>query len=756
MESVRIILEDVRAGRLVQARQLAERKLAADPNNGVLLSLKVHVAHAQKDRAAALAAAEPAVRECNKHTLRLFLIPILLEYKAGLLLNAAFERVNRLNPQDHEVTEAWIECALQLGSLESAQKALMAAMRSAPNPRSACYQACLVMALNFFEQNSIAVPTNERLSTAPARGKAGSPSKAGPGTALFPTLAQRMLAKFLPVESVQECYAGALVHRMSSPAALTQFLLENLQFVSGSLDLELLLLGALEEQQDFSKILERGAEVIKTIDSLQIWEILNRAAANLKLTESAVQIVYKRGAQTLNETLAELDWAYSDEKLVACWQRLQTKPGAFPLLNRHVTKGNIHLLEVGSDIGSAVNVAKFQNALGLSVDTPGLLNHYHEYVAHTKAIEKDYLFGTDALLIAVTSTLRSNEQFCRERALCMLEYAVEHDPSHFQVKLLLIAVYKSLGLHAPAAKLFKELDIKNIQLEGLAGLLTTRIATLAPQQSRQLMAVLDFHQREMPNFGFYSAYALSNDALTQFYGLFVLGRKLQYSLGTALLAAEKFQLARFVRGSTDISELLAVNPDQLVDNRDFTSGFNDGKGPIFAARLPSMSLGPVPDAVYAELMRNKELFVTRRRHALFSRDPAPETSFELQPCESLTPIEAWSLKVVEAISTGGSADIAVPDAPTSSLDWQFFHWAYTIIDTVKIAQLLKFDGIDGAALKKMVRTHVSKHQQASAAHEQQILKFLTSEKVLGSPAKLARVVKQQHLDLLKQVADELK
>ena len=128
MESVRIILEDVRAGRLVQARQLAERKLAADPNNGVLLSLKVHVAHAQKDRAAALAAAEPAVRECNKHTLRLFLIPILLEYKAGLLLNAAFERVNRLNPQDHEVTEAWIECALQLGSLESAQKALMAAL----------------------------------------------------------------------------------------------------------------------------------------------------------------------------------------------------------------------------------------------------------------------------------------------------------------------------------------------------------------------------------------------------------------------------------------------------------------------------------------------------------------------------------------------------------------------------------------------------------------------------------------------------
>lgn len=705
MDSVRAILHAVQNGNYELAYRTARREATADPASDVYLALTVYTAGLLNDGPTVRAVARDACAHASAKTVKMFLAPTLVRFFEADTLMQAFVRANRLAPLDAELAQGWLEAALQLGDLPAAQKALMALLRNAKEPRAACFQACLVMAL---------APENK----------------------VFPLLANRMLEKHLPVTSSEECYVVALARRMLQTQQMVDYLLrDGRQWLAGTLELQLLLLSGLLATENYAEVFRYAEERLSVINSYNYFEALNTAAVRLQKVDDARSVIARFSG--FNARLAEVDLAQKagldvDAQVAAYWTQFSTKASTFKFLRPFVSESNIAIFDAATSLPALVNANKLRHFVGQQLQVSDLLKIYEEHASEKPAEKTDYFIGTDLLLLASRLILEENAAYARERAAAMLEKALKLDPLNFEVKTQLVCLYRSLNCFSLALKLYTQLSIQHIQQDTLGHLLYTRVSTTAPQQLKNIENKLESNRRNAEKFGLYSQTALSTAAYTKFEGIFQLGVKLTRNVGAPLLDLEKIRAARLLRGTPQVTQLRMLPDDLsiLEDVRDFSAVQN------------LCPVGPVPARDYVTIQRAKELGVLEKR--ALGLDDA------VAACTELTDIEKWSVQALDALSSDPAlpADSVTPPLATKplALDWYLYHWCYTVLDTIKLARTL---GADWSSLREAVTSTTAVALQGLKEYETALHNAIE----YGDKKAFAKQVVQEHRRSLALIKD---
>lgn len=731
MDSVRVILQAVNDNNYELAQETVDTEVSKSPTSDVYLSLKVYVASERNDRQQALEAAERAVLVCSKKTLEMFLLPVLMEYDAKSLLAAAFIRVNRQAPLDYEICEAWLETSLLVGDLSSAQKALMAMLRSSKKHRSICFQFCFIMALD----NS--------------------------NPKLFPILAMRLLEKHLPAQTPQECYAVAMVHKKTSMEKLVQYLTNSDVFdnyVSGTLDLQLLLLEGLIETKRWNELMEFTQLQLKRIDSYNYWQALNKACVEVGKPEISTEFASQ--FSSTNSLLSQVDLASktgSKQDLAAAitqfWAQKGSKSSTYKYLKPFITQAGIDPMKLScSGLSEKINQAKLASHAGSPLKVEELIKIYEDHQDEVPEEKTDYFIGTDALIMAAQSLIReSNVDSNRELAVIVLEGSLTADPHNFYVRLLLILLYRSLGSYDRASEHFKSLNIRNIQFDTLGYLLSTRIASTAPESAK---IVLNKHRTtygRAPQFGIYSMASLTDNSFTQFEGIYQLGLKLRLSLSRNLEVLENLKSARTLRGELNFSELNGINESGGQDIRDFdVVSFDDGGASV----VPHLMVGPKQGYEYVKLQKQKEILLQKLIQKVKISPSYLIPKELLKECQEFTPIEKWSLLFANQLSDK-SKEVTLetpPDYDTSkSLDWEVYHWCYTVVETCRLAKSMK------ARLsfrpQSIIKRWISAYQRELNNWEMKVIRAFRDSKLPGEASKVTRAMKQEHIQRLKSLLE---
>lgn len=722
MESVRVILEALQSGDSTLATRTVDQELKKSPQSDVYLSLKVHVAHSLLDKRACIEAAEEAVKVCSKKTLEMFLVPALADYNRSDLLQQAFQRVDRLVPSDTDVREFWLETALLLGDLNSAQKALMALHRDSKSPRSSAFECCIVMA------------------------------EIRPVNKLFPLLAQRMLANLMPVKSPQECFVVAKVKLLESDEKMVEYLQnkELLPFLAGSLELQLLLLDGLLTLEKWEDLQVYATQQLEKIDSYNYWEALNTAAVKLGTTDKVR--AFRSKFKGLNASLAAVDLASKtnsnvEESILTYWKQfganVSTPQFLAPYLNAELV-GLIGERHPASKLGEKINLLKLQAKFGSKPANADLFNLYEQHEKEGPSEKTEYFIGTDALLMAALNLIKDGSEPNREGAIAVLEYALKLDPHQFYVRLMLIELYNSLGATLLAKPHFDALSIKNIQFETLGYLLTTRGGTVSPKDSKPILARLEMARRRAPAIGDYAAASLRRaHAFTQFLGVFELGVRMKFSLGTALQLIELAKMSRIERGKADLTDLAHVcdKESELQDSRDFSTRFMNEE-------LKQLYVGPKQGVNYVSVYRTKELaqLEFNRNGGTLSEETREEVSklgARAKQSNEFTKEEIYNIELVSGMLLQQStSDIAAPTFDVSQpLDWRFYHWAYTLLETAKSAKQLK---ASAPKVYDMVRDATQHYLNSLVDLERGFVAKVRDGKLPGDASKPARQLRNEH------------
>lgn len=725
MESVRVILEALQSGDSALATRTVDQELKKSPQSDVYLSLKVHVAHTLLDKRASIKAAEEAVKVCSKKTLEMFIVPALADYNRSDLLQQAFQRVDRLAPSDKDVREFWLETALYLGDLNSAQKALMALNRDTKTPRSSAFECCIVMA------------------------------EIRPVNKLFPLLAQRMLANFMPVKSPQECFVVAKVKKLESDAKMVEYLQDKelLPFLAGSLELQLLLLDGLLALEKWEDLQAYATQQLEKIDSYNYWEALNTAAVKLGTTDKVRE--FRSKFKGLNAALAGVDLAVKTntdvaESVLTYWKQFGANASTPQFLAPYLNSELVDLIkerEPATKLGEKINLLKLQTKFSTAPSTSDLLKLYEEHESEAPAEKTEYFIGTDALLMAALNLIKggsdSNGESNKAGAIAVLEYALKLDPHQFYVRLMLIELYNSLGATLLAKPHFDALSIKNIQYETLGFLLTTRGGSVSPKDSKPLLARLEAVRRNIPPIGEYAAASLRRaHAYTQFLGVFELGVKMKFSLGTALQLIELAKSSRIERGKADLTDLAHIcgQESELQDSRDFSTRFMNEE-------LKQLYVGPKQGAEYVSVYRTKELAQLEfNRNGALSEETRAEVSKlseRAKQSSEFTKEEIYNIEVVSSmLLQQQTSDITVPTFDVSQpLDWRFYHWAYTLLETAKNAKQLK---AAAPKVNNLVREATQHYLNSLVDLERNFVAKVRKDDLPGDASKPARQLRNEH------------
>lgn len=726
-----MILQAVNENNYELAQRTVDSEVRKSPTSDVYLSLKVYVASGRNDRNQALEVAERAVQVCSKKTLEMFLLPVLVDYNAKSLLAAAFVRVNRQVPLDHEVCEAWLETSLLVGDLSSAQKALMAMQRTSKKHRSVCYQSCFIMAMD----NS--------------------------NPKLFPTLAMRMLEKYMPAKTPQECYAVAMVQKMTSMKKLVEYLTDAdvfAMFVSGTLGLQLLLLNGLIETQRWSELIEYAQTQLKRIDSYNYWQALNTACVELGKPEISEKFASQ--FSSTNSLLSRVDLAMktkNNEELIEAvtqfWTLKGSKPSAYKYLKPSFHAAGIDPMKLPSNtLSEKINQAKLASYAGAPLKIHELIKIYEDHQDEIPDEKTDYFIGTDALIMAAQELIRESKIGCHlVLAAVVLEGSLLADPHNFYVRLLLVLIYRSLGAFNRASDHFKSLNIRNVQLDTLGYLLSTRIASTAPEAAKAVVTKHKATYDRAPQFGIYSMASLTDNSFTQFEGIYELGQKLRLSLSRSLEVLEKLKGARTLRGEINFSELHSIQELELQDIRDFdVVSFDDGRESV----LSHLMVGPKQGCEHVRLQKQKELLIQKFMQRV-EISPSDEISEDLiNESEELTSIERWALLFVSQLSDKSKEPVleSPPHYDTSkSLGWEVYHWCYTMIETYRLARSIKVRVSFNP--QSLIKVWVSGYQSELNNWEMEIIGAFRDSKLPGEASKVTRVIKQEHMQRLKSLLE---
>ena len=729
MDSVRVILQAVQAGNYDLAFQTAKKEVQKDPENGTYLSLQLYTAGLMNDRQTVLETAKLACPKASAKTTQMFLAPTFLKFFEPELLLQAFSNAYRKEPTNVKLSQDWLDSALQIGDLPGAQKAMMAGLKHAKTneaARKACYQVCLVMALI-------------------------------PDVPLFTDLANKMLEKHLPCITADECYVAALVFRKKDQSKLVEYLSKEAQVhLEGSIELQLLLLEGLIETKDFEGVFNYAVKQLKSINSFNYFEALNTAAVELQRVSDALDFINSLESHGFNQALAKIDLATKvknqeldvDEQIVNYWSKYKSKLGTFKYFEKYITKDNISKLEAEpsfsnvNDVAAYVNLLKLRKFLGTSLVVDELVQNYESCKKFIPKEKTDYFVGTDLLLLAAETMLKSESDYKREQAVCLLEYALKADPCNFSVKCQLIHIYRSLNVFSRALHFYSDLSIQNLQHETLGHWLSMRLSTTVPDQVPVIQRRLEKNRENADKAGIYSSTALNMGGYRQFQGIFELGTKLVWNMHAVLLDLEKIKSARILRGTPLVTDLYRL-PDtsKLLDVRDYTTAVN------------ICEVGPKQGSEFLRLEIAKELAVKEKNIQHIAELPS-------RISKELTTIEQWCFDVICEVldpeytnnNPEGTTPKTLPELPEldfslqkgNSPDWELYNYCYTILDTVKLTRQAKNVHLDLKPSLTNLVTSVTNDLNSYSSSASKSIKY-------GDKDKILRIIVEEHRKNLKKL-----
>lgn len=652
------IYEYIQGNRFSQARSILSEELEKSPGNAIFLSLDALLSFRLNNRREAVDSCTKAIdsKQITATSVNSLLAPVLLAYNESQLLSSAFEVVNRKFPSDTQLVSTWIECALILGDVRVLCKALIANNRQ-KSTRKSLYQTCFAMYLVW--------------------------AMSGPDETerkLYPQLVARMLEKFLPSKSLQEAYVEAMALKMQNPEKMSQFLMKQQHYQS--LDLDCALLDALIENKDWKNLEQVCLSSLERMDSYQYWLGLNQAANKLGHQKKVREFAKKfKGNNVLLAliNLDENDSAKTLENLKTYWNQMSTKVCAFEYLQKHISNEafvNFLNAQAPTNFSALVNKVKLMYLVNSDIDQRKLIELYDSHLDELPAENTDYFIGSDLLMIVALEILKSKQPYSLLKASMVLEKACHNDPANFYVRLWLIKIFRALGAFSKANAHYKKLAVKNLQHESLSHIVGTRSGTTMPDRDFCIETMSVYEQSE--NMFASTNMALDSEVFTQLAGMLDLQRRLNCSLTRALMGIESLKTERLKRGSTKLSQVVCIPACPLADNRDFKTRFDPRDEMDYRPDL-GIELGPRPNQAWIRLQVERERVVLQ---ALRGAPVAVEVTGAELDC--LTKAERWSYDMALRVASGNFDLLPIPKVEPHDFSWEYFHNAYTILETFKI------------------------------------------------------------------------
>ena len=197
--------------------------------------------------------------------------------------------------------------------------------------------------------------------------------------------------------------------------------------------------------------------------------------------------------------------------------------------------------------------------IDLDVFVYNCLRLYHISGFHTaKLPHTDTDPGDEACILAVLALerlylLENDRQSHLIRAVCLLEFLLSHSPFNSKARLMLVNLYRHLGLYSLAFNVSKGMKVKGILFESVSPVLFTRLASLHPsghgeiEPCKQITKTLEFYKDALLQIPHYQEMALQEGNYSQIISFNDLTAKLRNSLTRRMLIFERRRIARLLR-----------------------------------------------------------------------------------------------------------------------------------------------------------------------------------------------------------------
>ncbi|QPG73996.1 hypothetical protein FOA43_001313 [Brettanomyces nanus] len=732
------------AGNYSLAVQLIDKKIRKYPNSSYFYALRSEALALQDDKKdKALTEACNLLNKCPSDSDTLSTLIRVFELCDYEPEKDVFEAASKKYPSFDLVYE-WFSHSVKNGDILQLQKSAMLLTKAVRPSTLQSQGAYSARKIQFWAASGFLLACKcckNRLSTANAR--------------LYPMLGLKLCQQAVPQTAQQFYVFCELLILVGKHSECLQVLEEFLK-KENDLELKLMYLNLLCKSEKYDKLLTTSRHYLVDLkeDDWDTWKWLLIAASHLNRLPECVKLIddYPNGR---NKYLAYLEAFKYDSSLSreTYLKQYITKYGSkkccFLDLKQFITRKDEVLDKVLEDVyestsGSVLGDSDLasDDDLLLVVNYMKLKLYSHPEIMHCKQFleqccqlyasschllsnlqEFDFSASFELIIMASQAMLvqsTSSQQDVYMHIIVILESALATNPYEFHIKLWLIALYVKVNLVSRAESLFESLKVKFVQLDTLAHILVTRCSSLTLKDTL-LNNVESFYSKnvaaEVPHLIFN---CFQNLSLSKLEGFFQFEIRLESSFTKYLNTLERIRLCRLENDDRSIESKLKIeirrfykiyrkhgrDIDQKVnDNRDLTTFWDCGmheKCDEAAAVLDRVN--PVVDMDYLALQCVANLLVYDSKSALYEEYRAEFARLYKKAVSgsdsTFTEAEKWSLSVIAHVLDSEISIRNTPTLPESTLNFNFNHTLFVMVDTLKLVEHMAKTKRPGAASTK--------------------------------------------------------
>lgn len=546
---------------------------------------------------------------------------------------------------------------------------------------------------------------------------------------ILPRLSFERLEKLKPFQSEQEAiiYCTVCDELLEDQEIDPQIILPRLE---NSLDLYMKGF-MLKHVKDPQVLFDTCLQLLHKIDDYKLLQKLITSGHELgKTGEELKETITKAVGDSRNGRLSwlEIDLSYSKDKkvskesLIHYLTKFHNKSCCELDITTYKEYINNDMLNDAMQSLPHDDVIHDSNLFKLRLSTNSAIELYQRHRDSMKKKSKtDYSSNATFILDIVEEVLSKEKKTLLDNllAVTILENYQQRDPHNFQTATFLTQLYMELGFPTLAHLVYKQVKIKNVQVDSMDHILYTRIGSIFPNKQHEMIQNdLSDHMRTYYNINDklsqFIRIAMERKSYSKIEGMIDLKGKLTESVTRWIIMGERLEMSRLYSDKKQRTTLLnefheewdlmlhcakmngKIKDDVFSDNRDMTfTNHNfqyenvDMSWIIFKV-IKEFMLESIPNGA------NKDKIA-----ALL------ESVSEIEDNKTATTMEKWSFKLISSIYHDDMDEVKkllenIPTHDSANENWLLIHDYLTQLNTLKTIFTFK----KCQPVKYIIQTHL--------------------------------------------------